>query len=341
MASTAPSRAAGASSSHHGARSRRGDLVAVGWLCSGLFVFSLQDVVIKAISGRYPIHQIVVVRCLVTLPILLVALRWSGGVRAIISPGVGWLALRGLALVVSYTAYYLAFPVMRLADVLALFATVPLFVTCFAGPTLGERVGGGRWVAVGVGFLGAVVMLRPSATVFDPASVLPVLAAAAYAGAQLMARRLGTTASSTMMAFHQNSVFLAAAAGLALAATLPGGAAHDHPSAEFLLRPWAAPSLRDLQLMAACGPIAALATVLLTQAYRSAEANLVAPFEYTGLVWATLWGYAVWGEVPDAASFAGGALIVAAGLYLVTARQPEPCVTQDAKTSSPGLGTRL
>ena len=302
-----------------GASPRRADLAAVGRLCLGVLVFSLQDVIVKAISGAYPVHEIVVVRCLVALPILLVMLRPAGGLRAVISPRAGWLALRGLALAVAVTAYYLAFPVMRLADVLALYATVPLFVTCLAGPTLGERVGARRWAAVGVGFLGALVMLRPGAGVFEPASLLPVLAAATYAAAQLMARRLGAAEPATVMAFHQNLMFLAAAAVLALAVAISGGTTgHGHPSLGFLLRPWVAPGWRDLLLMATCGPIAALATVLLTQAYRRAEANLVAPFEYTGLVWATLWGYALWGEVPGPASLAGGALIVAAGLYLVS-----------------------
>jgi drug/metabolite transporter (DMT)-like permease len=176
-------------------------------------------------------------------------------------------------------------------------------------------------------------MLRPGAGVFEPASLLPVLAAATYAAAQLMARRLGAAEPATVMAFHQNLVFLAAAAGLALAVTASGGAGHgQHPSLEFLLREWVAPGWRDLLLIAACGPIAALATVLLTQAYRGAEANLVAPFEYTGLVWATLWGYALWGEVPGAASLAGGALIVAAGLYLVSTGPREPHATQSTDT---------
>jgi drug/metabolite transporter (DMT)-like permease len=312
-----------------GAGPRRADLAAIGWLCLGVLVFSLQDVIIKALSGAYPVHQIVVVRCLVAMPILLSMVhRGSGGVRAVASPRAGWLALRGLALAVAVTAYYLAFPVMRLADVLALYATVPLFVTGLAGPVLGERVGARRWAAVCAGFVGALVMLRPGAGVFEPASLLPVLAAATYAAAQLMARRLGAAEPAAAMAFHQNLVFLAVAAGLALAVAVSGGARPGHPSLEFLLRPWVAPGWRDLLLLAACGPIAALGTVLLAQAYRGAEANLVAPFEYTGLVWGTVWGYALWGEVPGSASLAGGALIVAAGLYLVSTGPRAPPAAQ-------------
>jgi drug/metabolite transporter (DMT)-like permease len=293
-----------------------------------VFVFSLQDVVVKATRGAYPIHQIVVVRCLVALPILLAMLRGVGGARAVASPRVGWLALRGLALAVAVTTYYLAFPVMRLADVLALYATVPLFVTGLAGPVLGERVGARRWAAVGVGFVSALVMLRPGAGVFEPASLLPALAAAAYGAAQLMARRLGAAEPAAAMAFHQNLMFLVVAGELALAVVISGGVRPGHPSLEFLLRPWVAPGWRDLLLIAACGPIAALGTVLLAQAYRGAEANLVTPFEYTGLVWGTVWGYALWGEVPGSASLAGGALIVAAGLYLISTGPRAPPAAQ-------------
>ena len=320
-----------------GTGARWADLAAIGWLCLGVLVFSLQDVVVKAFSGAYPVHQIVVVRCLVALPILLWMLGPVGGLRAVASPWSGWLALRGLVLVLSYTGYYLAFPVMRLADVLALYATVPLFVTCLAGPFLGERVGARRWAAVGLGFLGALVMLRPGTGVFEPASLLPILSAACYATAQLMARRLGTDVPAAVMAFYQNLMFLAAATALALAVLAFGGAAQDHPSLDFLLRPWVTPDWRDLLLIAACGPIAALGSVLLAQAYRGAEANLVAPFEYTGLIWATLWGFALWGEVPGPASLAGGSLIVAAGLYLVAAgpRAPERL---RAPSGRPGSG---
>jgi drug/metabolite transporter (DMT)-like permease len=90
-----------------------------------------------------------------------------------------------------------------------------------------------------------------------------------------------------------------------------------HPSLAFLLRSWSFENWRDIALLAACGPISAVGTVLLAQAYRMTEANFVATFEYTGLIWATSWGFFLWGEVPDIYMIAGAALIVGAGLYML------------------------
>jgi drug/metabolite transporter (DMT)-like permease len=298
-------------------RDRR-SLMAIATLCAGIFVFSFQDVVVKTVAGRYPVHEVITIRCLVSIPILLAVLHWYGGIRAIFSRRMGWLALRGVALMVSYTSYYLAFPVLPLASIVALYFTVPLFITALAGPFLGEKIGLNRWIATFVGFAGVLVMMRPAGGFFEWAALLPVGSAFCYGAAALMARRLGATDSAPVMAFYQNLLFLTGA--LLLAALFGQGslAGDSSGSMAFLLRAWTVPSWTDFLLMAATGFVAAIGTVLLTQAYRMAEANLVASFEYTGLIWASLWGFAFWGEVPGAATLAGAALIVGAGLYMLS-----------------------
>jgi drug/metabolite transporter (DMT)-like permease len=291
--------------------------MAIATLCAGIFVFSFQDVVVKTVAGSYPVHEVITIRCLISIPILLAMLHWHGGIRAVISPRMGWLALRGGALMVSYTTYYLAFPVLPLASITALYFTVPLFVTAMAGPFLGEKIGLNRWIATLVGFAGVIVMMRPASGLFDWAALLPVGSALAYGAAALMARRLGTTDSAPVMAFYQNLLFLMGALTLAALFGQGGWAGDSQGSLAFLLRAWTLPSWPDFLLMAATGPIAAIGTVLLTQAYRMAEANLVASFEYTGLIWASLWGFTFWGEIPGAATLGGAALIIGAGLYML------------------------
>jgi drug/metabolite transporter (DMT)-like permease len=193
-----------------------------------------------------------------------------------------------------------------------------------AGPFLGEKIGLSRWIATLVGFAGVVVMMRPAGGLFEWASLLPVASAFCYGSAALMARRLGATDSAPVMAFYQNALFLMGA--LLLAAIFGGGAYEGERQASlaFLMRGWTVPGTRDLLLMAATGPIAAVGTVLLTQAYRLAEANLVASFEYSGLIWASLWGFTFWSEVPGAATLAGAALIVGAGLYMLYGAKAAP-----------------
>jgi drug/metabolite transporter (DMT)-like permease len=123
------------------------------------------------------------------------------------------------------------------------------------------------------------------------------------------------------MAFYQNGVYLLGAGMIATLFHVLGLTGAIHPSLDFLVRPWVLPSLTDLGLMAACGVIAAVAATLLTHAYRTAEANLIAVFEYTGLIWAPLWGFLFFAEVPGPRVFGGAVLIIGAGL-LVALKAP-------------------
>ena len=131
-----------------------------------------------------------------------------------------------------------------------------------------------------------------------------------------MARGLAARTPALVMSFYQNLLYLIVAGAMGL--LFGGGVAHEPNGVmDFLFRAWAMPSLRDLLLLASCGPISAIGMTLLSQAYRQAEANFVTSFEYTGLIWATLWGFFIFGESPDEAMIIGAALIIGAGLYML------------------------
>jgi drug/metabolite transporter (DMT)-like permease len=292
-------------------------------LIAGVLVFSLQDVILKYSSKTYPLTEVVSIRSTVGLIILLVFIHLSEGARKILSPRLGLLTVRGLILLVAYGTYYMALPAMPLAQVVALFFMAPIFITALAYPMLGEKAETTHWLAILIGFLGVIVTYWPKfngdAPDFDWALLLPLAATVTYALSQLLARKLNED-SAAVQGFHQNLMFLAGAVVLGVIFSL-GHFDHAglHPSLAFLMRDWIWGSWRDLLLLAATGPIAALGTVLLSQAYRMAEANFVASFEYTGLVWGAGWGYLLWDEVPDAYMYAGAALIVGAGLYMLFA----------------------
>jgi drug/metabolite transporter (DMT)-like permease len=286
----------------------------ITYLCLGVFVFSLQDAIIKQVSGAYPLTEVVSIRSLVGLPILLALVQREVGWRAIFASDVGRLALRAFMLFLSYTAYYMAFPALPLADAVALYFTVPLFVTALAGPFLGERAGWRVWAAVLVGFVGVMVMLRPGSGLFEPAALLSLLAAVLYGCAMLMGRRLGAAQPAAVMSFYQNGVFLLGAACTALLLNRLGIVQAAHPSLSFLVRPWVWPTLADGLLMAVCGGVAVTGMMFLSSAYRAARASLVTPFEYTGILWGPLWGFLFFSEVPRWTTVAGGAIIVASGL---------------------------
>jgi drug/metabolite transporter (DMT)-like permease len=135
-----------------------------------------------------------------------------------------------------------------------------------------------------------------------------------------MARKVGTQASGPVLSFYQNAVFLLAAVALALLFQFANLPVPEHPSLKFLMRPWVSPSPFDGLLMCACGFIAAAGTVLLANGYRYAAANIAASFEYTGLIWLTLWGWLIFSETPKLTTIAGAALIVTAGLIALLAQ---------------------
>ena len=284
-------------------------------LALGVFVFSTQDAIIKAISGDYAVTQAIVIRSLVSLPILAAMVQAESGLRTLVSRNFWALAGRGLILLTSYTAYYMAFPALPLAEAIALFFVSPIFVTLLAGPLLGERVGLKSWVAVAIGFAGVLFILRPGSDLFEPAALLSLISAAAYALAMVLARRLGVSEPATVMAFYQNGAYLLGALVIAGVCAALGLTKLGHPSLDFLVRPWVLPTIKDFLLMAACGVIAAFAMSLLTQAYKLAEANHVTVFEYTGMIWAPLWGFLFFGESPRWMTLVGMGLIVVAGVY--------------------------
>ena len=209
----------------------------------------------------------------------------------------------------------MAFPALPLAEAIALFFVSPIFVTLLAGPLLGERVGLKSWFAVAIGFAGVLFILRPGSDLFEPAALLSLISAAAYALAMVLARRLGVSEPATVMAFYQNGAYLLGALVIAGVCAALGLTKLGHPSLDFLVRPWVLPTIKDFLLMAACGVIAAFAMSLLTQAYKLAEANHVTVFEYTGMIWAPLWGFLFFGESPRWMTLVGMGLIVVAGVY--------------------------
>lgn len=284
-------------------------------VAAGVSIFSIQDVIVKALSGIYPVHQIVVLRSVVALPVLACIAVAEGGGRLNLHR-VALHIVRGVLLYISYTGYYLGLAHLPIANALALYFTVPLFVAALGLPILGERVRAQSWGAIGVGFLGVLVIARPGLGSAEPAILLPIGAALAYSVSALLARRLGTTESGVAMALTATAVYVVG--GALTAAALAGvdrPAPTAHSSVRFLLNPWVWPTALDCGLLAICGLIAALGFFFLGQGYRLAEANRAAPFEYAALPWGMLWGYLFFGNLPDAPMIIGAAVIMGAGLY--------------------------
>ncbi len=297
----------------------RNNLLGIASLCAGTFVFSLQDTVIKSISGDHSVTLAIVLRALVAFPILTVMVMLSGGLRKLVTPEWPILVGRGFILLTSYTSYFMAFPALPLAEAIALYFTVPLLVTLMSGPLLGERVTPAAWAAVALGLVGVGVILRPGYGLFEPAALLSLISAVAYAYSMILARKYGRTVEAPVMTFYLNASYLVGATAFAAVVTALGIQPPGHPSLDFLVRPWDVPSLRDMFLMGVCGVIAAFGSNFLAQGYRKGAANVVAPFEYLGMVWGSLWGFLLFNEVPRLTTFLGMGLIAVAGLLALRA----------------------
>ncbi|HYC12996.1 MAG TPA: DMT family transporter [Stellaceae bacterium] len=296
-------------------------------VAAGVSIFTIQDVIVKEFSGLYPVHEIVVVRSLVALPLLIAATAAVQGGTVRIHR-IGLHIVRGLFLYVSYVAYYLAMARLPLATAVALYFTVPFFVAALGIPILGERVAVRSWIAIAMGFIGVLIIIQPGADFIEPASFLPMVAALAYSISALLARRLGTTEDGAAMALMATAVYVVLGALTALVLSDVSPSEGTHPSVRFLINPWIWPSLVDLALLGFCGVIAAGGFFLLSQGYRLAEANRAAPFEYASLPWSILWGYLFFANLPDARMLAGAAVIMTAGAYTLRGARREAERTQ-------------
>ncbi len=289
-----------------------------GVLCIvfGMVVLSLQDSLIKYMSGDYPLHQIVFSRSCIAILLTVYFAHLEGGIGLLRTRRLPLQLFRGLLMVISNMCYFLALAAMPLADAAAIFFVAPLFITALSVPFLGEKVGPWRWAAVLAGMAGVAVMLRPGEGLIEVAALLPIGAALCYATMQMTTRRLGGTDRASTLAFYVHLCFIVASVAFGLIAGDGRFATGGHPSLEFLFRAWVRPTGFDGLLMLSCGVLIAIAGYLMSQAYRIAEATLLAPFEYSAMPFAVLWGVLWWGDWPDATAFLGISMIVGSGLFV-------------------------
>ena len=300
---------------------------AVTLLVSSKFIFSFQDVIIKLLSGDFPVHELVFLRGIIGLPVLLLFIHLDGGLDTLRTKRPGFHFLRGTSMFAAFMFYYLAISAIPLTTGIALFFTAPLFITALSIPILGETVGVRRWLGVIAGFAGVLIMIRPGTAGFEPAALLALLSAFFYAASQVAARRMGATESATVMSFYANLAYIGIGALMYFVFTSVQPAGQVNPALNFLTMPWAMPNLLEGAMIGIIGFISAIGFSISTQAYRLGEANRLAPFEYTALIWASLLSAAVWFHFPDEWTLAGVLIVMTAGMFVLRREhevQPRP-----------------
>jgi drug/metabolite transporter (DMT)-like permease len=223
--------------------------------------------------------------------------------------------LRVSIVMVSNVTYFVGLSLMPLADAVATAFVAPLIVTAMSALILGEKVGPRRWAAVAVGMAGVVVMTRPGSGVIQPAAILVLISAFCYAGSHMMTRRMRDTESAMTLNFYVQIGFLVVSAAMGLWAGDGHMAQAPGSTWEFLCRPWQVPPIQDWWAFLGTGLAVGIGGLMMSQAYRTTEAALIAPFEYIGMPMAIFWGVVVFGTWPDTTAWLGIALICGAGLY--------------------------
>ncbi|MCB2124381.1 MAG: DMT family transporter [Rhodobacteraceae bacterium] len=293
-------------------------IIGVFCIVGGMLFFSLNDMGIKFLSGDYALHQVVLIRTIVAMAILLaVVMPLQGGYTGLRTRRLRVHILRGVFVVFANMLFFVALAAMPLAEAVAISFVSPLLITALSVLLLSEKVGPRRWLAVGFGLLGVIVILRPGTEAFRPVAILPLLGAVAYAMVNILTRRLGGTESAVTLAFYIQITFVVVSAAMGLGVGDGRYAGTGDASLDFLLRAWMWPEPGDWPVLAMLGIAAAIGSLLVAQGYRLCEAALAAPFEYTAMPLAVFWGVVVFGDWPDAVSWTGIALILAGGLYLI------------------------
>jgi len=292
-------------------------LQAVAIIAAGKFLFAIQDVIIKEMSGGYPVHQILAIRGLAAIPILLLLIHLRGGLGILRRHSPTPHLLRGTLMLIAFMCFYVALAGTSLTAATALFFTAPFFITLLSIPLLGERVGLRRFASIAIGFIGVLIVLRPNTDSFSYFDLLPILAAFFYAICQLMVRVAKMTEPPALMSLYASIVFVVLGSlsgiGLSFFEAVPEAKANT----QFLLRSWSVPDTFDMMLLGLTGLTSALGFMCSSNAYQREKASSIAPFEYVMIVWVTLLSYLIWAELPDAMTLLGIALIVGSGIYVL------------------------
>jgi drug/metabolite transporter (DMT)-like permease len=263
----------------------------------GIVLLTMSDAAAKWFTSDYPVGEVVAIRALFILTFIVMFSAWRGRVGELRVINYRKHLLRGGFACASTLLFVAGLSRLPIADAIAATFAGPLFITALAPSLLRERVGWRKWLAVLAGFLGVMLMVRPSGDLVRWALLLPLGAAFAGAFRDLVTRRISLTEGSTAILFTTNVMVFCA--GLL---SLPAG--------------WRVPDVADFLLIGIAGGLMGVAHYLHIEAFRLAEAAVVAPFKYTSIVWAVILGFVFWGQLPDRWVVGGSVLVIASGLYI-------------------------
>jgi drug/metabolite transporter (DMT)-like permease len=279
--------------------------------------FAVMDAILKLLSEHYPALQVAFLRAAASLPFVLLVIVARGRLDRIRPVNVKLHLIRGALAVLMLYAFISAVRESSLATTYSIFMFAPLLVAALSVPILGEKVVGGQWAAIGIGLLGVLVMLGPvNGQWLSTGSLWAVVGLITYAVAIVSLRLLSRTDSTESMVLGFTVLLMVGAGVLAIPAWQE-------------VR-W----VEDFKLIFGVGLMASIGQQMITVAFRSAPAAVVAPFEYTALVWGALLDIIIWSVYPSALTLMGGSIVIGAGLYLIQRERRASAVAADTTATS-------
>jgi len=262
-------------------------------------LFSLMDTGLKLLSPHYPALEVTALRSLSSLPLVCLYVAWNGGFRTIFRIRWPLHLLRGVLGIGMLAMFAFALRHLALAEAYSIFFVAPMLITALSVPVLKERVEPARWIAIVVGLIGVLVVLRPTGDgVLTIGGLAVLIAAVCYAVSSVTVRVIGRTDSSDSMVFWL-MVMISIGAG-ALAA----------PN-------WQPVRLEHGWIIVGIAVTGFFGQIAITEAFRRGEASAIAPFEYSALAWGISLDFALWHTLPDRYTLLGAAIIIASGVYLL------------------------
>ncbi len=270
--------------------------VGIGLMVLGMFLFSVNDTLGKWLAATYTVAQILLFRSFAATLVVAPMLGRRGFAEAARLPRPVLQAARLFFAVAESVCFYAAVSLLPLADAITYYLAGPIYVTVLAAVFLKEKVGWRRWTAVLVGFVGVVLALQPSAGVFGWHAIIAFVGSVLYALVMITTRMLRSTSDTVLAAWQ---IWAGLLFGLLVAPV-----------------DWVPLGLRDGLLLCLVGVVALWAIVCVNRSLRYAPASAVVPYQYTLIVWAIVFGYVVFGDVPSTLTLIGAAIIVGAGLFI-------------------------
>ena len=282
----------------------------------GMFVFSIQDSIMKYIYSFVSLYEIYLIRTLVSFVIILLFLKITKKPIIFKTQYPLLTFCRIILFFFGFSSFYISLTVLPLVTATALFFVTPFLITIFAKFFLKEQIGPRRWLAVIIGFIGVYVILNPDFNNFDYMSLTPILCAFCYSLSMIIIK----ITSEKDSVYTQTFTFYLGAIIISVIFYFTFGDGQyntiDHPASQFIFREWFTNLENSMLLMIATGFTASVAFLLLFSAYRIASPAVVSPFEYSILVWSSLSGWFFFNEIPDLKTIIGIILIVCGGIYI-------------------------